>query len=55
MPFLIREIQVYIVCSVRVKRAIYVQAECDEQCGRIVEQLQAERLLDHKVRRTGRE
>jgi hypothetical protein len=33
MPVLVRELQ----------------AECDEQCGRIMEQLHAERLLDHKV------
>ena len=26
-----------------------LQAECDEQCSRILEQLHAERLLDHKV------
>ena len=25
------------------------QAECDVQCGKVVDQLQAERLLDHKV------
>jgi hypothetical protein len=36
MPFLVRELQ----------------TECDEQCGRVLEHLHAERLLDHKVRLT---